>query len=219
MPWSRVFTCAGCVIAVLAVLVNVGRSESSAMPLPIKVVGTRILNSRDEPVRLRSVNCAGLEWTSDGQGHIVESVRVAIDDWHVNLIRLPLSQDRWFGKAPEQNDEGRNYRALVDDIVKLCASRGVYIMLELHWSNAGVWGEQIGQHSMPDEHSLAGNGTADYYNAGATGVVYDALPLFGAAARDPNALDPNEADVFTVAVTGAALGDFAGASYSLDRMT
>lgn len=47
------------------------------------------------------------EWTSDGEGHIVESVRVAIDDWRVNHIRLPLSQDRWFGKAPEQSDQGK----------------------------------------------------------------------------------------------------------------
>jgi endoglucanase len=80
---------------------------------------------------------------------------VAIDDWHVNHIRLPMSQDRWFGKAPEQDDQGKAYRAIVDEIVKLCASKGVYIMLDLHWSNAGVWGEQIGQHSMPDENSAA----------------------------------------------------------------
>jgi len=68
------------------------------------------------------------------------------------MPRLPLSQDRWFGKAPEQDDQGKAYRAIVDEIVKLCVSKGVYIMLELHWSNAGVWGEQIGQHSIPDEH-------------------------------------------------------------------
>ncbi|HUT45886.1 MAG TPA: cellulase family glycosylhydrolase [Sedimentisphaerales bacterium] len=146
--------------AVLAASVNGGtaaasqaKAESASMPLPLKVAGTQILNSRNEPVRLQGVNCASLEWTSNGEGHIVESVRVAIDDWHVNHIRLPLSQDRWFGKAPEQDDQGKAYRAIVDEIVKLCASKGVYIMLELHWSNAGVWGEQIAQHSMPDENS------------------------------------------------------------------
>jgi len=157
----------GCVVlfiagAVLAASVNSGtaaasqvKAESASMPLPLKVVGTQILNSKNEPVRLRGVNCACLEWTSDGEGHIVESVRVAINDWHVNHIRLPMSQDRWFGKAPEQNDQGKVYRALIDEIVKLCASKGVYIMLDLHWSNTGVWGERIGQHSMPDENSAA----------------------------------------------------------------
>jgi endoglucanase len=131
------------------------KTESASMPLPLKVVRTKILNSRNEPVILRGVNCASLEWNSNGEGHIVESVRVAIDDWHVNHIRLPMSQDRWFGKAPEQNDEGKAYRALINEIVKLCSSKGVYIMLDLHWSDTGVWGEQIGQHSMPDENSSA----------------------------------------------------------------
>ncbi len=142
------------IIVVLVFSASVGMGESESMPLPLKVVGTKIVNRQGQPVRLKGVNCASLEWTSDGEGHIVESVRVAIDDWHVNIIRLPLSQDRWFGKAPEQDDEGKAYRALVDEVVQLCASKGVYIMLELHWSNAGVWGRQIGQHSMPDEHSV-----------------------------------------------------------------
>ncbi|MBN1361557.1 MAG: cellulase family glycosylhydrolase [Sedimentisphaerales bacterium] len=138
-----------------AAAMGAARTGTPAELLPLKVVGTWLLNSRNEPVRLRGVNCASLEWTSDGEGHIVETVRVAIDDWKVNHIRLPLSQDRWFGKAPEQSDEGKAYRALVDDIVQLCASKGVYIMLELHWSNVGEWGQNIGQHSMPDENSLA----------------------------------------------------------------
>jgi len=125
------------------------------MPLPLKVVGTQILNSKGEPVTLRGVNCASMEWTSDGQGHILPSVKVAIDDWHVNHIRLPLAQDRWFGKAPEQKDEGKAYRALVKEVVDLCASKGCYIILDLHWSDVGEWGQNIGQHSMPDENSLA----------------------------------------------------------------
>lgn len=154
MQLPRAFKCAAFAIAVVALSTDVGMGESSSMPLPLRVVGTQILNSKNEPVRLRGVNCASLEWTSNGERHIVESVRVAIDDWRVNHIRLPLSQDRWFGRAPEQKDEGKTYRALVDEVVQLCASKGVYIMLDLHWSNAGVWGEQIGQHSMPDEHSL-----------------------------------------------------------------
>jgi endoglucanase len=124
------------------------------MPLPLKVVGTKVLNSQGEPVILRGVNCASLEWTSNGEGHIVESVKVAIRDWKVNHIRLPLSQDRWFGKAPEQQDEGAAYRALVHEIVDLCASQGVYVILDLHWSDAGEWGRSIGQHSMPDVHSV-----------------------------------------------------------------
>ncbi|HLK57888.1 MAG TPA: acetylxylan esterase [Chthonomonadaceae bacterium] len=122
--------------------------------LPLKVVGLQVQNSKKERVHLQGVNAACMEWTSDGEGHILDTVKTAIQDWHVNIIRLPLSQDRWFGKAPEQKDEGVAYRALVKQIVDTCAAMNCYIMLDLHWSDAGVWGQQIGQHVMPDAHSV-----------------------------------------------------------------
>jgi hypothetical protein len=149
-----VLTLMGAALAAV-VMEGVVRAESSPMPLPLKVAGTQILNGKNEPVTLRGVNCASMEWANDGQGHILQSVKVAIGDWHVNHIRLPLAQDRWFGKAPEQKDEGKAYRALVKEVVDLCASKGVYIILDLHWSDVGEWGQNIGQHSMPDENSLA----------------------------------------------------------------
>jgi hypothetical protein len=130
-------------------------ANASKMPLPLKVVGTRILNSKNQPVLLRGVNAASLEWTSDGEGHILKTVNVAIQDWHANIIRLPLSQDRWFGKAPEQKDGGVAYRALVRRVVDTCASQSCYIILDLHWSDCNEWGTNIGQHSMPDLNSLA----------------------------------------------------------------
>jgi len=155
MRLTKILTGVVFVLATTAFAASAGGGTSSSMPLPIKVVGTRVLDSKGEPVTLRGVNCASMEWTSDGQGHILQSVKVAIEDWHVNHVRLPMSQDRWFGKAPEQKDEGKAYRALVKEVVDLCASKGVYIVLDLHWSNAGEWGQNIGQHSMPDENSVA----------------------------------------------------------------
>jgi hypothetical protein len=131
----------------------VGKAAKSSPPLALKVKGNQVLNSKNEPVLLRGVNTACLEWTCDCNGMILETVRVAIDDWKVNIIRLPLSQDRWFGKAPEQTDEGKAYRALVKDVVDLCSSKGCYIMLDLHWSDVNEWGKNIGQHSMPDRNS------------------------------------------------------------------
>ncbi len=129
-------------------------AERGAMPLPLKVVGTRVVNSRNEPVRLRGVNTAGLEWSSNGEDHILATVNTALRDWHVNVIRLPLAQDRWFGKTPEQNDEGKAYRALVAQVVDRCATSGCYVILDLHWSDMGQWGTRIGQHVMPDRNSV-----------------------------------------------------------------
>jgi len=130
-------------------------TEAPGMPLSLKVVGTQILNSSNEPVTLRGVNAASLEWTSNGEGHILRSVNTAIQEWHVNVIRLPLAQDRWFGKAPEQKDDGVAYRGLVKEIVDTCATQACYIVLDLHWSDCGEWGTNIAQHSMPDQNSVS----------------------------------------------------------------
>lgn len=136
------------------VAVAASATDNPKLPLQLKVVGNKILNSKDEPVTLRGVNTASLEWTSDGQGHILQSVNTAIKDWGVNIIRLPLAQDRWFGKGPEQKDEGVAYRALVQEIVITCATQDCYIVLDLHWSDCGEWGTNIAQHSMPDQNSV-----------------------------------------------------------------
>lgn len=121
---------------------------------PLVVRGNTVMTDRGVPIRLRGVNVACMEWSSDGEGHVLKTVEVAIKDWKVNHIRLPLSQDRWFGMAPEQKDSGVAYRNLVRQCVDLCAGNGVYIMLDLHWNNAGEWGENIGQHVMPDMYTL-----------------------------------------------------------------
>jgi endoglucanase len=143
---------AGCLFAGGAV----DQERQHGKPLPLKVVGTQLLNSAGQGVRLRGVNTASLEWSSDGEdGHILATVKTAINDWRANTIRLPLSQDRWFGKAPEQTEQGKFYRILVRKVVDVVASQGGYIILDLHWSNAGEWGKNIGQHFMPDENSLS----------------------------------------------------------------
>lgn len=128
---------------------------AQAEPSMLGVSGNQLVDASGRPARLRGVNCAGMEFSSTGQdGRIVETVRVAVTEWHANLIRLPLSQDRWFGKAPDQGDGGKAYRALVQRLVDLCAAHDAHILLDLHWSDAGVWGRNIGQHNLPDLNSL-----------------------------------------------------------------
>ncbi|MDG3006628.1 cellulase family glycosylhydrolase [Paludisphaera mucosa] len=135
--------------------VTLPAAEPHGPPLPLRVEKTHIVDSRNERVRLRGVNVASLEWTSDGEGHVLDTVDAAIRDWRVDHVRLPLAQDRWFGKAPEQKDEGRAYRDFVKKVVDACSGQGRYVILDLHWSDAGEWGRRIGQHVMPDRNSVA----------------------------------------------------------------
>ncbi len=145
----------------------------AAAPRPLRVVGNQLQDDLGAPVRLRGVNCAGMEWSDDSNGHILRTVEVAVVDWHANLIRLPLTQDRWFGKAPGQADGGAGYRALVKQLVDFCSAHDAYIMLDLHWSDAGEWGRNIGQHDLPDRNSIAfWQAVAPVY-AGNPAVLFD----------------------------------------------
>ena len=125
---------------------------TAAKLLPLRVEGNRLKTPQGAVLRLQGVNIASLEWTSRGE-NVLKSVTVAINDWGCNIVRLPLSQDRWFGRTKEQQDGGSAYRQTVEQAVKSATDRQCYILLDLHWSNTGVWGEHIGQHWMPDDNS------------------------------------------------------------------
>lgn len=122
--------------------------------LPMLSIKRNNVLAAGRPFRLKGVNTACLEWSSDGEGHLLKTLEVAAKDWKVNIVRLPLSQDRWFGKAPEQKDGGHSYRQLVRDAVEHNRKNHVYTMLDLHWNNCGTWGQYIGQHKMPDMLTL-----------------------------------------------------------------
>jgi len=115
--------------------------------------GNKILNDKGEEVRLAGVNVCSLEWSNTGE-NVLNSVYEVFTNWNCNIIRLPLSQDRWFGKVKGQKDGGDEYKNIVDKVVKLASDFGKYVELDLHWSNAGEWGKNISQHFMPDENSL-----------------------------------------------------------------
>ena len=124
--------------------------------MKLHTLGTKIYTEANEEILLRGVNCAGLEWDA-GNTAVLPAALLAVKEWHANLIRLPVSQDRWFGWSPEQKS-GRaaqeSYRETVDSIVRELAARGCYLLLDLHWSDRGVWREKSGQQLMPDQNSV-----------------------------------------------------------------
>ena len=87
------------------------------------------------------------------------SVGQAVDVWRAKLIRLPIAQDRWAGRMPDDKsgpdrwDGGAAYRAVVDAVIARASAAGAYVLVDLHWSDMGVWGSSVGQHKMPDDNS------------------------------------------------------------------
>ena len=119
----------------------------------LRVEGNKFVNDLGETVRLCGVNVASLEWCNGGD-HVLEAIYEAFTNWNCNLIRLPMAQDRWFGRSPGQTDGGEAYRKIIDDVLALAALFGKYIELDLHWSNGGVYGWQLKQYKMPDMLSI-----------------------------------------------------------------
>jgi len=100
---------------------------------PLKVSGNRLVDDRGRHVILRGVNVPSLEWSSRGE-NVLRSTKVAVVDWQANVIRLPVHNRYWFGrgKGKEPANDAEAYRALVDDVVKIAAARGAWVILDLH---------------------------------------------------------------------------------------
>jgi chitodextrinase len=137
----------------LTLALGVDSPGSFAQSLALRVTGNKLYNTNNQVVRLVGVNVPAMEWSNDGEGRVLSSMDASYGSFKSNHIRLPLAQDRWFGKASGQSDGGAAYRKIVADAVAKASAAGKYIVLDLHWSDMGVWGSHIGQHYMPDNNS------------------------------------------------------------------
>ena len=100
-------------------------------PSELHVAGNQVHNKQGQPVWLQGINVVSLEFLVRGD-HVLKSTLVAVDEWKANIIRLPVKEEYWFGKASGQKDGGAEYRELVDQAITLVANRGAYVLLDLH---------------------------------------------------------------------------------------
>jgi hypothetical protein len=100
----------------------------------LKVAGNQLVTADGKSVWLQGVNVPELSWSPNGENRVVNSVRVAIDDWHANVIRLPVLDGFWFGKGRGEvtANDADAYRKIVDDAIKLASVRGAWVVLDLH---------------------------------------------------------------------------------------
>lgn len=101
------------------------------LPKMIRVEGNRLKDTEGKEVWLQGVAIPSMEWSAGGE-NILKSIEVAITGWKANCIRLPIKSNFWNGVGPYQRDGGMQYRQTVDDAVNLCATHGVYLVIDLH---------------------------------------------------------------------------------------
>jgi hypothetical protein len=100
----------------------------------LKVSGNQLVTLEGAKVWLQGVNVVPLAWSPTGEGQVLWSIHVAIDDWKANVIRLPVQDSFWFGKGrgAVRGNNQEAYREIVDQAVRLAAAKGAYLALDLH---------------------------------------------------------------------------------------
>lgn len=130
-----------------------------ALP-PLSVSGNRLLQN-GAPFRFHGVNRDSLEWGRynwggcGGDGHFADADFAAIAQWKVNVVRLPLSQANVMGRRCDS----QSYFGMIDAAVTKAAAYGMYVILDLHWSDVAGRapcdeGCLSGQQPMPDSDSV-----------------------------------------------------------------
>jgi hypothetical protein len=106
-------------------------ADLKALPPLLHVEGNQVKTATGKVVWLQGLSVDSMQWTALGE-RIQESIPVAIEKWKANVIRLPVLQTFWFGRGEGQADGGVAYRKLADAAVAAAATRGAYLVLDLH---------------------------------------------------------------------------------------
>jgi hypothetical protein len=152
--------------------------------VPLHAAGTQLVDPNGNAVVLRGVNIGGLEsyptGFGDDQGNptLLNSVNVALNDWHANLIRLTVYPDFWFGNdqgvgLPDNFDpNGAAYQDLVKQVIDTAQADNAYVML-------AVWGSDMGNPAAaPAMHDLPDSSTAAFWQSAATTYANNPAVLF-----------------------------------------
>jgi endoglucanase len=146
---------------------------------PLSAAGNHIWRN-GRVFTFHGVNRDSLEWGRynwggcGGDGHFTNTDFDRIASWKVTSVRIPLSEAAWLGRRCDP----AAYASLVDAAVAKANARGMYAILDLHWSDVGGLapcdsGCRTGQQPMPDAGSLTfWRQVAERYG-GNPGVVFD----------------------------------------------
>jgi hypothetical protein len=100
----------------------------------LKVSGNQLVTADGKSVWLQGVNICNLSIRPDEEHKILWSAHVALEEWHANVIRLPVLDSFWFGRGRGKlttNDE-EAYRAIADKVIRMAAGQGAYVVFDLH---------------------------------------------------------------------------------------
>lgn len=116
------------------------------------VNGNTICTADGRPHLLHGVDRPSLEWNSAGE-HLSAADFQLMATWNANAVRVALNQDYWLAASPIHD---ARYIPLVDQVIAWAEEAGLDVILDLHWSDAGVLGSCTNscQKKMADANSV-----------------------------------------------------------------
>ncbi|MDP4182656.1 MAG: cellulase family glycosylhydrolase [Bacillota bacterium] len=90
----------------------------------LKVVGTQLCNQAGQPIQLKGVSSAGLQYYGDYMN--ANSIKWLRDDWGVTVIRAAMyTAEKGYITNPSLKDK-------VKEIVNACTDLGLYVIIDWH---------------------------------------------------------------------------------------
>ena len=147
--------------------------------------GNKIVDTTGATVRLLGVNRSGSEYmcvppTSGSyvfDGATGPSTIAGMKAWHINTVRLPLTESCWLG-INGALVTAEHYREEVTNYMLQLHANGIYVVLDLHWSapgttaiRGGSGGNQLVTMAFAD-HAL------DFWTSVATTFKDDPMVIF-----------------------------------------
>ncbi len=177
VAWIGVVAACGVATASSAPRLDLTADASLPPSAGLHVERNRLVD-RGATVRLLGVNHSGTEYACVKGGGIFEgpqgeALTSAIVAWHANTVRIPLNEDCWLGlNGLDIRFSGATYRTAIAHFVQDLRARGLYVILDLHWTAPdGVLADS--QLPMADEdHSL------DFWRSVASTFKSDAGVIF-----------------------------------------
>lgn len=119
--------------------------------LAIHVVGNHLVTTSGQTVILRGVNRDGTDFNcvldrGVFDGPTGPSSIAAMQNWHINAVRIPLNEQCWLGAPgiPAQLS-GVAYQEAIANYVDVLTGDGIYVILDLHKNAPGT---QINAHTF-----------------------------------------------------------------------
>ncbi len=117
------------------------------------VSGNTVCTADGQSHLFHGVNRPSLEYSHTGD-HLTARDFLVMASWGANVVRMGLNQDFWLAGSPQYDP---NYASVVDSAVTWAEAAGMDVILDLHWSDAGVLGSCTAtdcQQKMADDNSL-----------------------------------------------------------------